>query len=166
VLGLALLAPSAAASESLPGGSGRAFALTAAVVAVVAAAAGVRRVIGPTGTVLLGLVAGAGFGIVAVCARLLPELGPELLTTPVAYVLVVAGTCAYLVYSAAMQRGSVTTATAAMVVTQTVVPAVAGLLLGDRVRPGFVPLAVVGFVLALAGALGLARYESALLPTP
>jgi hypothetical protein len=69
---------------------------------------------------------------------------------------------AFLVYSAAMQRGSVTTATAAMVVTQTVVPAAAGLLLGDRVRPGSVPLALLGFALALAGALGLGRFEQGL----
>ena len=59
---------------------------------LVLAAVAVRRVPGPAGTVLLGLVAGAGFGVVAVCARLLPGPGPELLTAPVAYVLVLAGT--------------------------------------------------------------------------
>jgi hypothetical protein len=89
----------------------------------------------------------------------------EVLTAPVAYVLVLAGGTAYLVYSAAMQRGSVTTATAAMVITQTVVPAVAGLFLGDSVRAGLVPVAVVGFALALAGALGLGRFEQ-LEPVP
>lgn len=166
VLGLALLAPSAAADEDLPAGGGRTAALLAVVVVLLLAAVAVRRVTGPAGTVLLGLLAGAGFGVVAVCARLLPDLGPALLTAPVAYVLVLAGTTAYLVYSAAMQRGSVTTATAALVVTQTVLPAVAGLLLGDSVREGYAPLAVAGFVLALTGALGLARYESGLLPTP
>lgn len=166
VLGLALLAPSAAAEGDLPGGAGRTLALLAVVVALVLTAVAVRRVAGPAGTVLLGLVAGAGFGVVAVCARLLPEIGPGLLAAPVSYVLVLAGASAYLVYSAAMQRGSVTTATAAMVVTQTVLPALAGLLLGDSVREGYAPLAAVGFVLALTGALGLARYESGLLPTP
>jgi hypothetical protein len=101
--------------------------------------------------------------VVAICARLLPELGPAVLTAPVSYVLAVAGTVAFLVYSGAMQRGSATTATAAMVVTQTVVPAVAGLLLGDRIRPGSGPLATAGFVLALVGAVGLGRYEGAML---
>lgn len=166
VLGLALLAPSAAADDDLPAGTGRTLALLAVVAALAVAAVAVRRVHGPAGTVLLGLLAGAGFGVVAVCARLLPEPGAALLTAPVAYVLVLAGVTAYLVYSAAMQRGSVTTATAAMVVTQTVLPAVAGLLLGDGVREGYAPLAAVGFGLALSGALGLARYESGLLPTP
>jgi drug/metabolite transporter (DMT)-like permease len=141
-------------------------AVTATAPALIALlATGARRVPGPTGAVLLGLLAGSGFGVVAICARLLPELGPALLTAPVAYVLAVAGTVAFVVYSGAMQRGSATTATAAMVVTQTVVPAVAGLLLGDRVRPGSAPFAAAGFVLALLGAVGLGRYEGAMLET-
>jgi hypothetical protein len=59
----------------------------------------------------------------------------------------------------------VTTATAANVVTQTAVPAVVGVwLLGDRVREGWGPVAVLGFALALAGALGLARFERTAAP--
>ena len=59
-----------------------------------------------------------------------------------------------------MQHGSVTLATATLVVTQTTVPAVLGLLLlGDGVRPGTAPLAVVGFLLAIGGAVALARFE-------
>ena len=78
-----------------------------------------------------------------------------------------AGGIAFLLYSTAMQRGSVTTATAANVVTQTAVPAVVGiLLLGDRVREGWGPVAVLGFLLALAGALGLARFERVGEPAP
>ena len=161
VLGLALLGPTAAPHGSPQAPDGTPLLLLGAVVLVGAAAAGVRRTPGAAGTVLLGLLAGTGFGVVAVCARLLPDLGLDLLTAPTSWVLVLAGATAYLVYSAAMQRGSVTTATAALVVTQTVVPAVVGLLLGDRIRPGLVPLAVVGFVLALAGALSLGRYEGA-----
>jgi drug/metabolite transporter (DMT)-like permease len=160
VLGLVLLAPTATEGAAITPGAREPLLLLAAVVLVCAAAAAVRRVPGATGTVLLGLLAGTGFGVVAVCARLLPSYGVEVLTAPVAYVLVLAGGTAYLVYSAAMQRGSVTTATAAMVITQTVVPAVAGLFLGDSVRAGLVPVAVVGFALALAGALGSAASSS------
>jgi len=159
VLGLVLLAPTATEGEALTPGAREPLLLLAAVVAVCVAAAAVRRVTGAPGSVLLGLLAGTGFGVVAVCARLLPPYGLALLTAPVAYVLVLAGGTAYFVYSAAMQRGSVTTATAAMVITQTVVPAVVGLLLGDSVRAGLVPVAALGFTLALAGALGLARFE-------
>ena len=161
VLGLALLGPTAAPHGAPQAPDGTPLLLLGAVVLVGGAAAAVRRTPGAAGTVLLGLLAGTGFGVVAVCARLLPDLGLDLLTAPTSWVLVLAGATAYLVYSAAMQRGSVTTATAALVVTQTVVPAVVGLALGDRIRPGLVPLAVVGFVLALAGALSLGRYESA-----
>jgi len=164
VLGLLLLAPTATGEDRVEGGAGSALVLALAVAVLLAVATWVRHVPGPLGAVLLGLLAGAGFGVVALCGRLLPELGPDLLTSPFTYVLVVAGATAYFVYSAAMQRGTVTTATAAMVVTQTVVPALAGLALGDAVRSGFVPLAVAGFGLALAGALGLARFEAPVVP--
>ncbi len=164
VLGLLLLAPTATGEDRVEGGGGAALVLAVAVAALLAVATWVRHVPGPLGAVLLGLLAGAGFGVVALCGRLLPELGPDLLTSPFPYVLAVAGATAYFVYSAAMQRGTVTTATAAMVVTQTVVPALAGLALGDAVRAGFVPLAVAGFALALAGALGLARFEAPVVP--
>ena len=159
VLGLALLGTTASSGPVASAGTGTVVLLLGALLAVAVGAALARRVTGSAGAVLLGLLAGAGFGVVAVCARLLPELGPALLTSPVAGVLLLAGATAYLVYSAAMQRGTVTTATGAMVVTQTVVPALAGLLLGDTVRSGLVPVAVVGFVLALTGAVGLGRYE-------
>ncbi len=159
VLGLAVLGPTASSEDAPEVGSSAPLLLLAALAAIAAAAAAARRVSGSAGAVVLGLLAGAGFGVVALSARLLPELGPRLLTAPMTYVLGLAGATAYLVYSAAMQRGSVTTATAAMVVTQTVVPAVAGLLLGDRIEAGLVPFAVLGFALALAGALGLGRYE-------
>jgi drug/metabolite transporter (DMT)-like permease len=165
VLGLVLLAPTATEGAAVVPGAREPLVLLGVVVAVCTAAAAVRRVPGATGTVLLGLLAGTGFGVVAVSARLLPSYGLELLTAPVAHVLVLAGGTAYFVYSAAMQRGSVTTATAAMVITQTVVPAVAGLFLGDSVRAGLVPVAALGFALALAGALGLARFEQ-LEPVP
>ena len=159
VLGLAVLGPTASSEDAPDVGASAPLLLLAALAAIGAAAAAARRVTGSAGAVVLGLLAGAGFGVVALCARLLPELGPGLVTAPMTYVLGLAGATAYLVYSAAMQRGSVTTATAAMVVTQTVVPAVAGLLLGDRIEPGLVPWAVLGFVLALSGALGLGHYE-------
>lgn len=166
VAGLLLLAPTASESEAEPGTAGQAGLLLAIVAAVAIAAAGARRVPGGAGAVLLGLLAGSGFGVVAVAARLLPDLDVGLLASPVTVVMALAGATAFLVYSAAMQRGSVTTATAAMVITQTVLPAVAGLLLGDQVRPGLVPLAVLGFALALLGALGLGRFESGAVAEP
>jgi hypothetical protein len=46
-----------------------------------------------------------------------------------------------------------------VVVGETAVPALIGVLaLGDRTRPGLWPLALLGFLLAVAGALALAQY--------
>ena len=165
VLGLAMLGPSATTGQAAPGGPRAALLLLAALGLVVLAAWFAARVRGAAGAVLLGLLAGTGFGVVAVSARLLPPYGAALLGSPLAYLLPLAGATAFLLYSAAMQRGSVTTTTAALVITQTGVPALVGvLLLGDRVREGFLTLAVAGFVLALGGAVGLGRYERGLAP--
>jgi drug/metabolite transporter (DMT)-like permease len=160
-LGLALLAPSAESGAAETAHAGERIALAAVVVGTAAAGALAGRLQGPPAAVVLGLLGGVGFGVVAVAGRLLPSLAPlDLLTEPLFYVLLAAGTIAFLLYSTAMQRASVTTATAANVVTQTAVPALVGiLLLGDRVRDGFGVVAVLGFLLALAGALGLARFE-------
>ena len=162
LVGLALLGPSASSGEAVPADRALELGLLAvlAVLAVLSVVAG--RVPGVGGAVLLGLLAGGGFGIVAICARLLPDLSPlVLLRSPVLYVLLLAGALAFLLYSTAMQRGSATTTTAAMVITQTAVPAIAGiLLLGDEVRAGYGLLAVGGFVLALAGAVALGRAEA------
>ncbi|HVM27264.1 MAG TPA: hypothetical protein VM433_06255, partial [Mycobacteriales bacterium] len=75
----------------------------------------------------LGLLAGVGFAVVAVSARLLPDLkASTLLTSPASWLVPAAGGLAFLLYVHAMQRGSVTRTTAAMVLTQTAVPAAVG----------------------------------------
>lgn len=167
-VGLALLTPSAETGEAAAPGAGERLVLLAAVLGTLAAGAVAGRLAGAAGAAVLGLLGGIGFGVVAVSARLLPSLAPgAVLREPLAYLLVLAGGVAFLLYSTAMQRGSVTTATAANVVTQTAVPAVAGVaLLGDQIRDGWAAVAVLGFVLALAGALGLARFERLGAPAP
>ncbi|HEU0101343.1 MAG TPA: hypothetical protein VFR07_03410 [Mycobacteriales bacterium] len=162
VLGLALLGPTAETNEEVVGGNGEAMVLLAAVLVAGLLSVAAARLPRSAVPVTLGLLAGVAYGVVALAARLLPDLSiGALLTTPASYVLAVAGAVAFLLYSTAMQRGSVTTTTAALVITQTAVPALVGvLLLGDRVQEGQAPVAVAGFLLALGGALGLARFES------
>ena len=162
VVGLTLLAPTAQEGDAVQTSGTTAPLLLGAMVVVAVASVAAGHLHGAPGAVLLGLLGGTGFGIVAVCARLLPGLTPgELVRAPVAYVMAFSGLLAFLLYSSAMQKGSVTVTTAALVVPQTAVPAVIGtLLLGDQVRPGFGLLAVVGFLLALLGAVGLARFEA------
>ncbi|WP_031477616.1 hypothetical protein [Streptomyces bicolor] len=109
---------------------------------------------------VLGLAAGFGFGVVEVGVRLIDSLAvPDLVVNPATYALLLGGGAAFLALTSALQRGSVTTATAAMVIGETVGPAVVGVVwLGDRTREGLGWLAVLGFVVAVAGALALARF--------
>lgn len=105
---------------------------------------------------VLGLGAGFGFGVVEVAVRLIDGID---FADPVWYALLVGGGAAFLLLTSALQRGSVTTATAGAVLGETIGPAVVGVVwLGDSTREGFGWLAVTGFVVAVAGSLTLARF--------
>ncbi|MER5543445.1 DMT family transporter [Streptomyces sp. NPDC001118] len=138
--------------------------------ALVAAAAGVLllggvggRLRGRTRALLLGLGAGCGFGVVEVAVRLIDSLHPaDLLTNPATYALLLGGGAAFVLLTSALQRGSVTTATAGLVIGETIGPAAVGVVwLGDRTREGLTWLAALGFAVAVAGALLLARFGEA-----
>jgi len=117
---------------------------------------------------VLGLGAGCGFGVVEVAVRLIGDLSPTaLLSDPAVYALLLGGGAAFLLLTSALQRGSVTTATAGMVLGETIGPALVGVIwLGDRTREGFGWLAVAGFVVAVVGALALGRFGEAPDDTP
>ena len=161
VLGLALLTSSASTVGSAQPDAGARALLLLAVAAVAITGAAVARWHGPVGASLLGLVAGLGFAVTALASRVLPALTPSVLVgEPAAYALVVGGPLATLLYTTALQRGAVLTATSTVVLGQTVVPALVGVLaLGDRLRPGTWPLAVLGLALAVGSAGALARYD-------
>ncbi|WP_405834575.1 hypothetical protein [Streptomyces sp. NBC_01176] len=112
---------------------------------------------------VLGLGAGFGFGVVEVSVRLIDDLAPgTLVRNPAVYALLVGGGAAFLLLTTALQRGSVTTATAGLVIGETIGPALVGVVwLGDRTREGLEWLAVLGFLVAVAGALALARFGEA-----
>ena len=161
-VGLVLLAVSAQAEGAQPLGRGTQWAvlgLALVVAAVAAASAGAsQRRAAP----LLAAAAGLGFGGVGVAARALqpPATLWGYLGEPLVWALVVNGAIALVAYTAALQRGAVTTVAAVTFAVETVVPAVVGyLLLGDRARPGFLPVAVVGLLLTLGAAIALARYS-------
>lgn len=109
---------------------------------------------------VLGLGAGFGFGVVEVAVRLLDPLTVRaVVTNPAAYAILVGGAAAFLLLTSALHRGSVTAATAGMVLGETIGPALVGILaLHDGTRPGWGPAAVSGFTLAVLGALALARF--------
>ncbi|GEB56399.1 hypothetical protein GCM10017674_56430 [Streptomyces gardneri] len=105
---------------------------------------------------VLGLGAGFGFGVVEVAVRLIDGID---FADPVWYALLVGGGAAFLLLTSALQRGSVTTATAGAVLGETIGPAVVGVVwLGDSTREGLGWLAILGFAVAVAGSLTLARF--------
>lgn len=131
-----------------------------AVLVLVGLCVGAATIPGRLGVTALGAMAGLGFGLVGIATRMLADpisIG-GLLTDPAAYALVAAGAVSLLALATALQRGSVTAATAAMVVAETVIPSLVGLaFLGDTVRPGYEAVAVAGMVVAVAGSAALAR---------
>jgi drug/metabolite transporter (DMT)-like permease len=121
------------------------------------------RLPGPRAALLLAVAAGLGFGGVGVAARVLVTTTPpwRMILDPELWALVAYAAVALVAFGMALQRGSVTTTAAITFTVETVIPAAIGLIwLGDKVRPGFVPWAVVGFVCTLLGCIGLARHAA------
>jgi drug/metabolite transporter (DMT)-like permease len=171
VLGLVLVGLSAAEGAAVDVTRADQWGVLAGTAALGLLAVPAGRLRGPRGAAALGSVAGLAFGATSVAARMLPgplpsaDLGATAATlaaSPAAYTLVAAGALALLAYSSALQRGSVTQATAPLVLGETVAPAVVGLLvLGDAPRAGFGGVAALGFGLAVAGAVALSRHGEA-----
>ena len=156
-LGLALVGLSATAESAVraPVGLAAALAVAAALTTLVVVLDSMRH---KASGVVLGVVAGCGFTAYAVAVRALPDLSvPTLLTSPTAWAGAVAGLAAFLALLRGLQRASVTTVMAPLVVLETVLPSLVGILaLGDRPAAGTVPLAAGGFALAVVGAVVLA----------
>ena len=162
VLGLILVGVSAGAESPVHVGRDVHWGLLVAVVILIAGSFFAIWKLGGN-PVVLAAFAGSLFGAFAICVRILPDLHPTaLLTDPAAYAGVVASITGFLFLTTALQRGSVTTATATLVVGETGLPALLGFMLfHDHTRPGFVPVAVIGFLCAVGGAVALSRFGEA-----
>jgi drug/metabolite transporter (DMT)-like permease len=158
--GLALLGASSGAEGTAGADLPTRYWLLAAAVLLGAGALLAARLKPPGGPVIQGVVAGLGFGLTALSVRAVPGLEPaSLLRDPAAYAAAVSGACAFLSFAAGLQRGAVTTVSALVIIGETALPAAAGIVLWhDRTRPGWTVPAVLGFALAVAGALVLARF--------
>jgi drug/metabolite transporter (DMT)-like permease len=163
VVGVGLLSLSAGAEGAARVGSPFELGLIVAVAGVGVAGFAVARLPNPYRTPALGAIAGLGYGVVAVAARILPGFGVlQLVKSPASYTLAAAGILSFLLYATALEGGSVTTATAGVILAETAPPALIGVLfLGDTTRHGLTAVAAVGFVLAVVCALLLARFGEA-----
>lgn len=162
VLGLVLVGISAGAEHPVHVGRGVHWGLLAAVAVLIAGSFLAVWKLGGN-SVVLAAFAGSLFGAFAICVRILPDLHPTaLLTDPAAYAGLVASITGFLFFTTALQRGSVTMTTAMLVVGETALPALLGFtLFHDHTRNGFVPVAVVGFLCAVGGAIALSRFGEA-----
>jgi drug/metabolite transporter (DMT)-like permease len=111
----------------------------------------------------VAVLAGLAFGGAALCARAvtLPAGGSQealrVVTEPMAWALLVFGVTGMLLYAFALEHGDPGPVTAVLWIAEVVAPALVGAtLLGDRARPGWAPVAVVGLVAALLAAVRLA----------
>ncbi|WP_405914391.1 hypothetical protein OG760_22440 [Streptomyces sp. NBC_00963] len=157
--GLGMLGLASGAEGHTGGSSALRWSLLGVALAVLLVGTLAGRLKGKARALVLGLGSGVGFGVVEVAVRLIDSVD---FTNPALYALLVGGGSAFLLLTSALQRGSVTTATAGMVIGETIGPALVGVVwLGDRTREGLAPLAVAGFAVAVAGALALARFGEA-----
>jgi drug/metabolite transporter (DMT)-like permease len=164
VAGVGLLGSSAGAEGASRAGAAFKIALIVATVVVgLCGLVAARLLRDPARTLVLGTIAGFGFGAVGIAARVLNGFAPlALARDPAAYAVVAAGIVSFFFYATALEGGSVTVATSALVLAETLPPAVVGVLfLGDTTRHGLTPVAVIGFALAVASAVMLARFGEA-----
>ena len=163
VAGVGLLGSSAGSEGASQAGAMFKLALIAAVAGLAVCGLAAARLRNPMRTLLLGTVAGLGYGVLGIAARVLNGFDPlTLLRDPAAYAVAAAGIVSFVFYATALEGGSVTVATAAVVLAETLPPALIGVVfLGDGTRPGLEPAALAGFLLAVASAVMLARFGEA-----
>ncbi len=160
VTGVGLLGSSAGSEGAAQPGPAFQMALIVTVAGIALAGMAAAKLPNPARTPVLGAVAGLGYAVLAVAARILPGFSPQqLIRSPASYALAAAGIVSFMLYAAALEGGSVTVATSAVVLAETTPPAIVGVIfLGDTTRHGLTGVAAVGFGLAVVCAVALARF--------
>lgn len=115
---------------------------------------------------VLGAWSGLGYAGSAVTTRGLSA--DDLALSMVILAIVSAlGLVAFWLYSVALGRTDVASSTAPLIVVQTCIPAVIGVVaFGDTVRDGWTVAVVAGLVLSVAGAIHLGRYPGSAAVAP
>jgi hypothetical protein len=162
-VGLILLGVSADPSPARPLPPQWRWSLLATALPVAAIAFHAQRRGGRRAAPLLAFGAGLGFCFVGVSARTLqpPDSAWQLILEPSVWAILANGLAAAVLFAMALQKTGATANTAIMFTTNTVLSSLIGVIyLDDRVRPGFAGAALVGFICAIAGAVGTAHYAS------
>lgn len=137
--------------------------LYVALVVILALGLVAQRVEGQRGGVLLGFLGGLAYAGSPIASRSLVDPGWDWLTIAPALSIGLFGLLGFWLYSIALRRASVISASAPLVLMQTVVPALVGVyVFGDTFRDGWVPAAIIGFVVSTAAALALSDAEARL----
>lgn len=154
--GLVLLALSAGSVGTHQFDASGIVALYAALVGILLIALATLRVGGQRGGVLLGCLGGLAYAGSPIATRSLVEPELDWLTILPALTIGLYGLLGFWVYSLALRRGSVVATSGPLVLLQTVVPAVVGVVaLGDSIRSGWWPVAVLGLLASTGAALTL-----------
>jgi drug/metabolite transporter (DMT)-like permease len=163
VAGVGLLGSSAGAEGAAQVGAVFKLALIVAIAGLALLGLAAAKLNEPFRTTALGITAGFGYGVLSIAARVLTGFSPvELARDPAAYAVAAAGIISFMFYATALESGSVTVATAAVVLAETIPPAVIGVVfLGDQTRRGLAAVAWGGFFIAVASAVMLARFGEA-----
>jgi drug/metabolite transporter (DMT)-like permease len=114
VAGVGLLGSSAGAEGAHQAGAVFKIALIVATAVLGVCGLIAARLRDPIRTLVLGTVAGLGYGVLGVAARVLTGFEPlTLIRDPAAYAVVAGGLISFVFYTTALEGGSVTVATAA-----------------------------------------------------
>lgn len=115
----------------------------------------------PSSGIALGTLAGVAYGGSPVATRALVDFSWDLSTPATAVSIGLFGALGFLLYSAALNRASVTAATAPLILLQTAIPAIVGLaMFHDQVRGGWWPAAVAAFVVSVGASIVLCGTEA------
>ncbi|MCW2826794.1 MAG: hypothetical protein JWQ67_410 [Marmoricola sp.] len=163
VVGLALLVGAAGPVGEHDFTAERTLALYAGVALTLLLGLAAAHLRSERGGVLLGALGGVAYGGSPIATRALVDPSRDIGTIAPAITIGLFGVLGFWLYSLALQRASVTAATASLVLFETLVPAVVGLaVFGDGVRSGWWPIATVGFVVSILGAVVLSGAEARL----
>ena len=115
----------------------------------------------------LAVLAGSGFGLLSLGARVLGPISvPGVLADPSVWAIGLSGATGLVAGALALQRGTVVTVTTTMVATEAAVGSLLGVAVGDRPASGMGGLAVAGFVVTVGSALLLARFAAPAVTDP